>query len=112
MNIRNLAGLSAGLLLAALTACSSVSETTARQNEQKGPALTEEEKAAMTTEEKVALYNEQQEEDDQLVCRRERPVGTRMTRTVCRTRAEIEEERRAAQDAIQPAKGYNQGAGD
>ena len=66
----------------------------------------------MTTEQKVAVYNEQQEEKDQLVCRRERPVGSRMIKTVCYTRAEIEEMSRDAQDQMGPAKGYNQGAGN
>jgi hypothetical protein len=35
-----------------------------------------------------------------------------MIKTVCRTQAEIEQERQAAQDAMRPAKGYSQGAGD
>ena len=98
--------------LFALSACTTVESTSARQDEQKGPAFTEEEKAQMTTDEKVALYNEQQEEDNQVVCRRERPVGSRMVKTVCRTRAQIEEERRAAQDAMGPAKGGSQSAGN
>jgi hypothetical protein len=95
-----------------LGACSSVQESSATRNAEKGPAYTEEEKAQMTTEEKVAVYNDQQNEPDKLVCRRERPVGSRMIKTVCRTQAEIEQERQAAQDAMRPAKGYSQGAGD
>jgi negative regulator of sigma E activity len=104
--------LAAVTMAAVLVGCSSVGEPTARQNEQDGPAFTEAEKAEMTTEQKVAVYNEQQEEKDQLVCRRERPVGSRMIKTVCYTRAEIEEMSRDAQDQVGPAKGYSQGAGN
>jgi hypothetical protein len=54
--------------------------------------------AQMTTEEKVALYNAAvEEEKDQLVCRKERKVGTHFPKTVCYTHEEIEIMRRAAQ---------------
>ena len=102
-SIHLLAAVAIGLFLAG---CSSVGPTTARQNEELGPTFTEAEKEEMTTEQKVAVYNEQQEEKDQLVCRRERPVGSRMIKTVCYTRAEIEEMSRTAQDEMKPAKGY------
>ena len=104
--------LAAVILTALLAGCSSMPESTATKNSQLGPAYTEEEKAAMSTEEKVAIYNEQQEERDKLVCRRERPVGSRMVTTVCRSRAEIEEERKSAQEALLPDRGYSQGAGN
>lgn len=104
--------LAAVAILALLAGCASVSEPTARKNAELGPAFTEEEKAAMTDEETVAIYNEEQDDRQELVCRRERLVGTRMTKTVCRTRAEIEEESKSAQEAIRPAKGYSQGAGN
>ncbi len=100
------------LLGMTLGACASVQEPSSTRNAQNGPAYTEEEKAEMSTEEKVAVYNDQQNEPDKLVCRRERPVGSRMIKTVCRTQAEIEQERQAAQDAMRPSKGYSQGAGD
>jgi hypothetical protein len=68
-------------------------------------AMAEEERAAaleqMTTEEKVAIYNEGvEEEKDQLVCRKERKVGTHFPKTVCYTQQEIEEMRRAAQSEL------------
>ena len=102
----------AAALLLVASGCASVDSTSQRQNAELGPAFTEEEKASMTDEEKVAIYNEQQEAEDKLVCRRERPVGSRMVKTVCRTRAEIEQESKAAQDAMRPAKGYGQSAGN
>lgn len=36
--------------------------------------------------------------EQELVCKDERMTGTNMTRTVCRTKAEIAEERRAAME--------------
>ena len=107
-----IAVLAAASLAALLAGCASVEPSSATRNAEAGPEFTAEEKAAMTTEEKVAVYNEQQDEADQLVCRRERPVGSRMLTTVCYTRAEIEQQQRDAQDQLRPAKGYNQGAGD
>jgi hypothetical protein len=62
--------------------------------------------AGMTAEEKIALYNEAADtEGDQLVCRREHKVGTNFKRTVCFTRTELEEMRRAAQDELQQRGG-------
>lgn len=68
-------------------------------------AVAEAERAAalaqMTTEEKVAIYNAAvEEEKDQLVCRKERKVGTHFPKTVCYTHQEIEEMRRAAQTEL------------
>ena len=99
------------MTLALLSACASMPESTATTDARDGALYSEEEKAAMSSEEKVAAYNEAQEEKNQVVCRRERPVGSRMTKTVCRTRAQIEEERRAAQDALSQDRGYTQGPG-
>jgi hypothetical protein len=72
------------------------------------------EEKAMSTEEKVAAYNRQaQSEKDQLVCRREHQVGSNFRKTVCYTRQEMEEMRRAAQDEMAkrgrqtPAPGSN-----
>lgn len=64
------------------------------------PVFTAEEKAAMTQEEKLRVYNETAADRDRVVCRRERPVGSHMPRTICRTVAEIEAEREAAQETI------------
>jgi hypothetical protein len=102
----------AAAIVLTLAGCSSIGPPSYALNAQDGPAFTEEEKSAMTTEEKAEIYNEQQDQEDQVVCRRERPVGSRMMKTVCRTRSEIEQERVETQDAIRPAKGYSQGAGN
>jgi hypothetical protein len=102
----------AATTLALLSACASMPESTATKDARDGALYSEEEKAAMSPEEKVAAYNESQEEQNQVVCRRERPVGSRMTKTVCRTRAQIEQERRAAQDALSSDRGYTQGPGN
>jgi hypothetical protein len=102
----------AAATLALLGACSSMPESTATTDARAGALYSEEEKAAMTSDEKVAAYNEAQEEQNQVVCRRERPVGSRISKTVCRTRAQIEEERRAAQDALSEDRGYTQGPGN
>ena len=102
----------AATTLALLSACSSMPESTATKDARDGALYSEEEKAAMSTKEKVAAYNEAQDEANQVVCRRERPVGSRMTKTVCRTRAQIEEERRSAQQALSEDRGYTQGPGN
>lgn len=72
------------------------------------------EEKAMTTEEKVAAYNSQaQSEKDELVCRREHQIGSNFRKTVCYTRQEMDEMRRAAQDQLHkrgrqtPAPGSN-----
>ena len=71
---------------------------------QVAPTYTEEEKAAMSSEEKVAAYNESMsDEKDELVCRREKPTGSHMSKTVCYTREQIEAQRNAAQEALHDA---------
>jgi hypothetical protein len=93
-------------ILAVTAGCSSMPASQTTRDLQSAPQFSEEEKAAMTTEEKVAVYNESMsQERDELVCRREHVVGSHFKKTVCRTRAEIEAERRSAQDAMGQAKG-------
>lgn len=73
---------------------------------QDAPKFTEAEKAELTTEEKTAIYNAaMSNKGDELVCRREKRVGSHMTKTVCFTRDEIEADRKSAQDAMLEAKG-------
>ena len=73
---------------------------------QVAPEFTEAEKAEMTTEEKTAIYNEtMSNKGDELVCRREKRVGSHMSTTVCYTRAEIAADRKSAQEAMFEAKG-------
>lgn len=93
-------------ILTLAAGCTSMPTSQATQDLEVAPQFTEEEKAAMSTEEKVAVYNESMSQDrDQIVCRREEVTGSHFKKTVCRSRAEIEAERRAAQDALGQAKG-------
>lgn len=74
--------------------------------ESDAPQFTEAEKAAMTTEEKAAIYNESVEDDeDRVICRRYTPTGTRQSQTICRTVAEAETERKAAQETLRKGRG-------
>ncbi|MGB5620856.1 MAG: hypothetical protein WBN65_00035 [Gammaproteobacteria bacterium] len=78
----------------------------ATKDQQLAPEFTEAEKAEMTTEEKTAIYNAaMSKKGDELVCRREKRVGSHMSTTVCFTRAEIEANRKSAQEAMFDAKG-------
>lgn len=93
-------------ILAVTAGCSSMPTSQTTQDLQTAPQFTEEEKEAMTTEEKVAVYNESMSQDkDELVCRREQVTGSHFKKTVCRTRAQLEAERRSGQDALGQAKG-------
>jgi hypothetical protein len=93
-------------MLAVTAGCSSMPTSQTTQDLESAPQFTEEEKAAMTTEEKVAVYNESMsQERDEIVCRRQQVTGSHFRKTVCRTRAEIEAERRSAQDAMGQARG-------
>lgn len=78
----------------------------ATKDQQVAPEFTEAEKAEMTTEEKTAIYNAaMSKKGDELVCRREKRVGSHMSTTVCYTRSEIEADRKSAQEAMFEAKG-------
>ncbi|GBF30365.1 hypothetical protein MnTg04_00306 [bacterium MnTg04] len=65
---------------------------------QAAPTFTQDEIDQMSTEEKVAIYNRQEEEKNQIVCRKIQVTGSHRKRTVCRTveliRLEQEEARR------------------
>ena len=96
-------------LLAAtiLFGCSNVPTSQATRDLDVAPVYTQEEKNAMTQEEKVVAYNESMSQDrDKLICRRQEVVGTHFKKTVCKTRGEIEEERKAAQEALGADRGY------
>ncbi len=70
------------------------------------PRFTEAEKAAMTTEEKAEIYNASvQNDEDRVICRRYTPTGTRQSKTICRTVAEAESERKAAQESLRKGRG-------
>ncbi|MGB5209340.1 MAG: hypothetical protein WBN31_02270 [Gammaproteobacteria bacterium] len=95
-------GLTIGLVIL-LNGCAAPTSTKTKDLEV-APQFTEEEKEAMSQEEKVAVYNESMSsEKEKLVCRREKPTGSRMYRTKCYTRAEIEEQRNDAQEALHGA---------
>jgi predicted kinase len=94
------------LALVMLAGCSSLPTSQTTKDLDVAPQYTQEEKDAMTEEEKVAAYNESMSQDkNKLVCRREVVVGSHFKQTVCRTRAEIEAQRRAAQEALGPDRG-------
>ena len=77
------------------------------------PQYTEAEKAAMSTEEKALVYNASvQNEEDRVVCRRYTPTGTRQSKTICRTVAEAEIEREAAQETLRKGRGTSYKPGD
>ncbi|UCC14476.1 MAG: hypothetical protein JSW21_00435 [Gammaproteobacteria bacterium] len=105
--MRDTPGLSTMIALTlALAACSSLPTSSATKDLQVAPAYTQEEKDAMTEEEKVAAYNESMSQDrDEIVCRRVQVTGSHFKQTVCKTRAEMEQERQDAQDAIMRARG-------
>ena len=64
------------------------------------------EKSVMTTEEKAEVYNASvEDESDRVICRRYTPTGTRQSKTICRTVAEAEAERKAAQETLRKGRG-------
>lgn len=70
------------------------------------PQYTAAEKSAMTTEEKAGVYNASvQDDEDRVTCRRYTPTGTRQSKTICRTVAEAEAEREAAQETLRKGRG-------
>ena len=106
-----------GLIVAmmGLSACSSMPKSQTSKDLDTAPQYTQEEKDAMTEEERVALYNEtMSQEKNKVVCRREKPLGSHMTKTVCRTQSEMERDREEARDALIENGGRNrsQGAGN
>lgn len=65
-----------------------------------GPKFTAEQKAAMPHEELLSKYNDNVRPEEQLVCRRERSVGTHFRKTTCTTRSEREQEKEAAEEFV------------
>lgn len=109
--------ISTGLIIAVmgLGACSSMPKSTTSKDLDTAQQYTQEEKDAMTEEERVALYNESMsQKKNKVVCRREKPLGSHMTKTVCRTQAEIEIDREMAKESlIQSGRGERpQGVGN
>ena len=92
------------LAAVAITGCASGAANVpgAVKTAQVAPTFTQQEKDQMTDEEKVAIYNTQEEEKDQIICRRTQITGSHRKRTVCRSLAQIrleqEEARRTMQD--------------
>ncbi len=62
---------------------------------------------SMSFDQKLGLYNAVVEEDDRIICTREKPTGTRMEQEVCRTLRQINSERRWAQDTLRQAQRMN-----
>lgn len=94
--------------LMVLGGCSTIGPTPEarekQQYEEFGPKFTDEEKAAMSTEQKLAVYNLNMERKDKLVCRGERPTGTRFKVTRCFTRQEMDDIRRTSQEWMREAR--------
>lgn len=89
------------LCVAGLAACSGMPTSQATKDLEVAPQYSQEQKDAMSEEQKVALYNESMsQEKDRVVCRRERPIGSHISRTVCRTRAEIEQDREMSRESL------------
>jgi hypothetical protein len=63
--------------------------------------FTAEEKAQMSQEEKMAIYNSQEEEKNQVICRRVVVTGSHRKRTVCRTIEQIRQEQDDARRTLQ-----------
>lgn len=88
----------------AITGCASGGnpQPSPARTAQAAPTLTKGEIDQLSTEEKVAIYNTEQEEKNQVVCRKINVTGTHRKRTVCRSleqmRLEKEEARRELQD--------------
>lgn len=67
---------------------------------------------AMTADEKVRLMNDQSQintiltkrDNDRLICRREAPTGSHLTRSVCRTYGEIERSQRDSTQYLEDRK--------
>ena len=86
--MRRTASLVLGSLLAVTAACASStasSATAATKSQSSGTAVTAEKTP---------------HEEAKLICEMERPVGSNIPKRVCRTQAEIDRERAAAQDKI------------
>ena len=102
--------------LTAVAGCQHVKphpDTQAQQRyETYGPKFTEEEKAQMSDEEKVALYNAEVREEDRLVCRREKILGSHFYTTRCFTQKELAEAQAAAQEMMRRHQGPTVAGGD
>ena len=88
------------LMVIGISACSSMPESQATVDARNGPQFTQDEKDAMDTDDKVALYNNEVREEDQIVCRRERTVGSRMNTTRCFSRSERQASQEESQEAL------------
>ncbi len=91
------------LAAVAITGCASGTgnSPSPAKTAQAAPTFTEEEKAQLSNEEKVAIYNSQEEEKNQIICRRTQITGSHRKRTVCRTIAQIKQEQDDAKRTMQ-----------
>ena len=97
---KSITSLAPVMVVIALTACSSMPESQATVDARNGPEFTQEQKDAMSSDEKVALFNAEVREQDELVCRRERTVGSRMNKTRCFSRSEQKANQEESQEAL------------
>ncbi len=91
------------LAAVAITGCASGAANApgAVKTAQVTPTFTQEEKDQMTDEEKMAIYNTQEEEKNQIICRRTQITGSHRKRTVCRTIEQMREEQAEARRTMQ-----------
>ena len=91
------------LAAVAITGCASGAANApgAVKTAQVTPTFTQEEKDQMTDEEKMAIYNTQEEEKNQIICRRTQITGSHRKRTVCRTIEQIQLEQDEARRSMQ-----------
>ena len=50
------------------------------------------------------VYNFEDKDKDEVICRRQRTFGSHVTKVVCRTRGQIEEDQRAAMEMLGPLR--------
>ncbi len=93
----------AALAAVAITGCASDAGNAPGvvKTAQIAPTFTEEDKGQMTDEEKVAIYNSQEEEKNQILCRRTQITGSHRKRTVCRTIEQMQLEQDEARRSMQ-----------
>lgn len=80
---------------------------------QASPTFTQDEIDQLSTEEKVAIYNSQEEDRNQIVCRKIQVTGSHRKRTICRSIEQIRLEKETAKRVLMDVQfGNAANAGD
>ncbi len=69
------------------------------------PTSTQPKKMETANDEKVAAITDDESDSNKLICRRENKPGSHLKRTVCRTVAQTEQDRQAAQEQLRRQTG-------